>query len=121
MYSAIVEGAHWGMQTMNQALLKLYRQGLVSADHCMHYAGNYTEMRQMLRLEDGCQDKADADARGGCGRRQAQGPQTPAAAAAAGCPGGHEWRGATTAAGGAYSRAVDGRRVPAAQSGGSRA
>jgi len=64
MYSAIVEGAHWGMQTMNQALLKLYRQGLVSADHCMHYAGNYTEMRQMLRLEDGlAKDKADADAK----------------------------------------------------------
>ncbi len=64
MYSAIEEGAHWGMQTMNQALLKLYRQGLVTTEHCMHYAGNYTEMRQMLRLEDGlAKDKADADAK----------------------------------------------------------
>ncbi len=49
VYDAIYEGAHWGMQTMNQALLELYKQGIISAEHAMFYAGNYTEMRQMLR------------------------------------------------------------------------
>ena len=46
---AIYEGAHWGMQTMNQALLEFYKQGIISAEHALFYAGNYTEMRQMLR------------------------------------------------------------------------
>ena len=53
MYGAIEEGAHYKMQTMNQALLKLYQAKQISADHCKHYAGNYTEMRQMLRRTDG--------------------------------------------------------------------
>lgn len=60
MYSAIKEGGHWGMQTMNQALLKLYEDEKVTADDCMHYAGNFTEMRQMIRLTQGL--AADADA-----------------------------------------------------------
>ncbi len=53
MYGAIQEGAHYKMQTMNQALLELYQAKKISADHCMHHAGNYTEMRQMLRRTDG--------------------------------------------------------------------
>ncbi len=53
MYDAIEEGSHWGMQTMNQALLKLYQGKIITADHAMFYAGNRTEMRQMLRRTDG--------------------------------------------------------------------
>jgi twitching motility protein PilT len=52
-YQYIEEGAHYGMQTKNQALLKLYQAGKVSGEHCLFYAGNYTEMRQMLRRIDG--------------------------------------------------------------------
>jgi len=49
MYDVIAEGQHWGMQTKNQALLELYKQGKISEEACMFYAGNRTEMRQMLR------------------------------------------------------------------------
>jgi twitching motility protein PilT len=52
-YQYIEDGAHFGMQTKNQALLALYQQGRLSAEHAMFYAGNYTEMRQMLRRLDG--------------------------------------------------------------------
>lgn len=52
MEEAIEEGSHWGMQTKNQALLKLYAEGLISAEDAMFYAGNYTQMRQILRRFD---------------------------------------------------------------------
>lgn len=52
-YQYIEEGAHYGMQTKNQALLKLYLDGKISGEHAQFYAGNYTEMRQMLRRADG--------------------------------------------------------------------
>jgi twitching motility protein PilT len=52
MYSAITDGGHWGMQTKNQALMKLYVAGLISQEHAMFYSGNYTEMRQMIRRFD---------------------------------------------------------------------
>jgi len=52
-YQYIEEGAHYGMQTKNQALLKLYQEGKISGEHAQFYAGNYTEMRQMLRRVDG--------------------------------------------------------------------
>jgi len=52
VYTAIEQGEYWGMQTMNQALLKHFRAGKVSPVHALFYAGNYTEMRQMLRRED---------------------------------------------------------------------
>lgn len=51
-YGAMQEGGYWGMQTRNQALLKLYNEGKVSARDALFYAGNYTEMRQMLRRVD---------------------------------------------------------------------
>lgn len=51
-YPAIQEGGYWGMQTQNQALLKLFQDGKISAASCLFYAGNYTEMRQMLRRVD---------------------------------------------------------------------
>ncbi len=49
IYDAIWEGAHWDMQTMNQALLDLYKEGTISAETAQFHAGNPTEMRQMLR------------------------------------------------------------------------
>ncbi|MEN6403636.1 MAG: type IV pilus twitching motility protein PilT, partial [Armatimonadia bacterium] len=51
-YQYIEDGGHFGMQTKNQALLKLYQDGKVSGEHALFYAGNYTEMRQMLRRVD---------------------------------------------------------------------
>ncbi len=64
MQDAIKEGGHWGMQTMNQALLSLYQEGKITTDHCMFYAGNRTEMRQMLRRTDGlAADDAKAEAK----------------------------------------------------------
>ncbi|MGC9317150.1 MAG: type IV pilus twitching motility protein PilT [Armatimonadota bacterium] len=51
-YAAMQDGAYWGMQTRNQALLKLYRDGKITARDALFYAGNYTEMRQMLRRVD---------------------------------------------------------------------
>ena len=49
IYDAIEEGGFWGMQTMNQSLVKQYQAGVVGEEECLHYAGNATEMRQMLR------------------------------------------------------------------------
>ena len=49
IYSAINEGGYWGMQTMNQSLVKYYRAGVVSEEDALAYAGNLTELKQMLR------------------------------------------------------------------------
>ncbi len=49
IYSAIEEGGFWGMQTMNQCLYKYYKQGLITEEDALAYAGNLTELRQMLR------------------------------------------------------------------------
>jgi len=49
IYSAIEEGQFWGMQTMNQCLYKYYKQGLITEEDALAYAGNLTELRQMLR------------------------------------------------------------------------
>ncbi len=55
---AIFEGSHWGMQTMNQSLLHYYEQGVISPETAQFYAGNATEMRQMLRRMDKEQEDA---------------------------------------------------------------
>jgi len=47
--AAITEGSYWGMQSMNQSLLNHFREGLVSEELAVAYAGNPTEMRQMIR------------------------------------------------------------------------
>jgi len=52
VYEFIQQGGYWGMQTMNQALMKLFQAGKISPGHALFYAGNYTEMRQMLRRAD---------------------------------------------------------------------
>jgi twitching motility protein PilT len=49
IYAAMNEGGYWGMQTMNQSLLKYWRAGVVSEEDALVYAGNLTELKQMLR------------------------------------------------------------------------
>ncbi len=49
LYAAIAEGNFWGMQTMNQCLLKYFRAGLISEEEALANAGNITEMKQMVR------------------------------------------------------------------------
>ncbi len=46
---AITEGAYWGMQSMNMSLLNHFRDGSISENSAIAYAGNPTEMRQMIR------------------------------------------------------------------------
>ena len=46
---AIAEGNFWGMQTMNQCLLKYFRAGLISEEDALQNAGNQTELKQMMR------------------------------------------------------------------------
>ncbi len=49
IYSAIAEGNFWGMQTMNQCLLKYVKAGIVSEEEALHNAGNITELKQAIR------------------------------------------------------------------------
>jgi twitching motility protein PilT len=49
VYPLIADGKFWGMETKNQSLLRLYVDGRISPQESLFYAGNYTEMRQMLR------------------------------------------------------------------------
>ncbi len=49
IYSAMNEGGYWGMQTMNQSLMKYWRAGVISEEDATTYAGNLTELKQMLR------------------------------------------------------------------------
>ena len=49
IYAAMNEGGYWGMQTMNQSLIKYWRAGVISEEDALTYAGNLTELKQMLR------------------------------------------------------------------------
>ncbi|MHB0912863.1 MAG: type IV pilus twitching motility protein PilT [Armatimonadota bacterium] len=49
LYSAIAEGGFWGMQTMNQCLVKYYKEGIISEEEAIMNAGNLTELKQMIR------------------------------------------------------------------------
>lgn len=49
LYTAMREGGHFGMNTMNQALEKLYQAKMINSDDALLYAGNPGEMKQMLR------------------------------------------------------------------------
>jgi twitching motility protein PilT len=49
LYSAINEGGYWGMQTMNQSLVKYWRAGVISLEDALAYAGNITELKQLTR------------------------------------------------------------------------
>ena len=53
IYSAIRTAGqedYWGMQTMNQCLLKFFKQGLITEQIAIASAGNVTEMKQMIRM-----------------------------------------------------------------------
>lgn len=49
LYGAIAEGNFWGMQTMNQCLIKYFKAGLITEEEAIANAGNVTEMKQMIR------------------------------------------------------------------------
>jgi twitching motility protein PilT len=49
LYAFIREGAHFGMNTMNQALEKLCLAKAISVEEAIQFAGNPAELRQMLR------------------------------------------------------------------------
>ncbi|MDR3709789.1 MAG: PilT/PilU family type 4a pilus ATPase [Capsulimonadaceae bacterium] len=49
LYAAISEGNFWGMQTMNQCLLKYVKAGIVTEEEALHNAGNITELKQAIR------------------------------------------------------------------------
>jgi twitching motility protein PilT len=49
LYQHMNEGTYWGMQTMNQSLLKYVRAGLITEQVAIQYAGVASELKQMLR------------------------------------------------------------------------
>lgn len=51
LYACIRDGGHYGMNTMNQALEKLYQSKAISYEEAVQYAGNQAELRQMLRRQ----------------------------------------------------------------------
>lgn len=53
IYTAIRQAgteAYWGMQTMNQCLLRFYKAGIITEQDALMNAGQYTELRQMIRM-----------------------------------------------------------------------
>ncbi len=53
IYTAIRQAgteAYWGMQTMNQCLLRYYKAGIITEDIAMSNAGVFTELKQMIRM-----------------------------------------------------------------------
>jgi twitching motility protein PilT len=49
LYAAIGEGSFWGMQTMNQCLVRYFKQGIITEEEAHANAGNLTELKQMIR------------------------------------------------------------------------
>ena len=49
LYPVISEGNFWGMQTMNQCLVKFFKQGVITEEEAVMNAGNVTELKQMIR------------------------------------------------------------------------
>ncbi|MCB0826912.1 MAG: PilT/PilU family type 4a pilus ATPase [Armatimonadetes bacterium] len=49
LYHMMNEGGFWGMQTMNQAIARYVKAGIVSEDVAFQYAGLLSELKQMLR------------------------------------------------------------------------
>lgn len=49
LYAAIREGAHFGMNTMNQCLESLHQADQIAYDEAMLHAGDTVELKQMLR------------------------------------------------------------------------
>jgi len=75
IYSAIVQDGidgHWGMQSMNQSLDRFYKSGMITEEMAMRFAGQRTELRQMLR-------RTGDTGRGGVQPTTAEGQTKPAA------------------------------------------
>jgi twitching motility protein PilT len=49
LYHHMNEGAYWGMQTMNQALVRYVKAGIISEEMAVANAGVVSELKQMLR------------------------------------------------------------------------
>lgn len=49
LYHAMNEGQFWGMQTMNQSLVRYVKAGVITEEVAMQYAGIASELKQMLR------------------------------------------------------------------------
>lgn len=49
LYHHMNEGSFWGMQTMNQSLVKYVKAGIITEQTAMNYAGIASELKQMLR------------------------------------------------------------------------
>jgi twitching motility protein PilT len=49
LYQHMNEGSFWGMQTMNQSLVRYVKAGLITEQMAMNYAGVASELKQMLR------------------------------------------------------------------------
>lgn len=49
LYHLMNEGSFWGMQTMNQALCRYVKAGIISEEVALHNAGIVSELKQMLR------------------------------------------------------------------------
>lgn len=49
LYQHMNEGGFWGMQTMNQSLVKHVKNGVITEQVAMTYAGVASELKQMLR------------------------------------------------------------------------
>ena len=49
LYHHMNEGSFWGMQTMNQSLLRYVKAGIVNEETALRFAGVASELKQMLR------------------------------------------------------------------------
>jgi twitching motility protein PilT len=49
LYHAMNEGQFWGMQTMNQSLVRYVKAGVITEETAINYAGIASELKQMLR------------------------------------------------------------------------
>lgn len=49
LYHAMNEGEFWGMQTMNQSLLRYVKAGVITEETAMNYAGIASELKQLMR------------------------------------------------------------------------
>ncbi len=49
LYHAMNEGEFWGMQTMNQSLLRYLKAGVITEEIAMNYAGVPSELKQLMR------------------------------------------------------------------------
>jgi twitching motility protein PilT len=49
LYHMMNEGAFWGMQTMNQSLVRYVKAGLITEEIALKHAGVASELKQMLR------------------------------------------------------------------------